>query len=259
MSKIQHELAHQLIPIIRQANTHNELLTYQMAAKKLGRPINNARAIAQVCDLIDAAAALAGTPLLALVAVRVASGKINPKAWKEISIINCSLNHKFSDEDFSSIKKSLDELEGYGNHRAWAEVRKKFPDEQQLIKRLSLPGTKEQGQSLDAINDLETDSVEKITTSTTIYSRDRYIREAVLKHAQGKCEYCKKAGFDLPNGRKYLEAHHIIALAKNGPDRLTNLIALCANHHREAHYGALKQRLEAEMMSIVKERKRIQI
>ena len=48
----------------------------------MGRPIDHARAVAQMCDLLDAAAALAGTPLLALVAVKDARGKINPKAWK---------------------------------------------------------------------------------------------------------------------------------------------------------------------------------
>lgn len=57
------------------------LLTYQSAAQKLGKEIDHARAIAQVCDLLDAAAALAKVPLLALVAVRVSSGEINPKAW----------------------------------------------------------------------------------------------------------------------------------------------------------------------------------
>jgi hypothetical protein len=53
-------------------SSHNpRLLTYQTAGQALGRdPVNNSRMVAQVCDLLDAVAALAGVPLLALVMVR---------------------------------------------------------------------------------------------------------------------------------------------------------------------------------------------
>ena len=48
-----------------------------------------------------------------------------------------------------------------------------------------------------------------------------------------------------------MESHHIIALANEGADRMTNVIALCPNHHREAHYGKRWAELEKKMTQIV--------
>jgi hypothetical protein len=61
--------AKRLLPILAAAATSHQRLNYQMAAEELGRPKNNARTVAQVCDLLDAAAALANVPLLALTTV----------------------------------------------------------------------------------------------------------------------------------------------------------------------------------------------
>jgi 5-methylcytosine-specific restriction protein A len=52
-------------------------------------------------------------------------------------------------------------------------------------------------------------------------------------------------GFELPNGSGYLEAHHIINIAKQGPDKVGNVIALCAHYPREARYGRGAEHLEA--------------
>ena len=78
------------------------------------------------------------------------------------------------------------------------------------------------------------------------YLRDAAVRRFVIERANGKCEYCGMADFLLPNGTPYLEAHHIIDLARQGPDTPRNVIALCASHHREAHYGANADGLEQE-------------
>lgn len=80
------------------------------------------------------------------------------------------------------------------------------------------------------------------------YRRDDAVRQFVLRRARGKCEYCETPGFELPDGSGYLEAHHIIALAKDGRDKVNNVIALCAHHHREAHYGRDAEKLEASFM-----------
>lgn len=52
----------------------------------------------------------------------------------------------------------------------------------------------------------------------------------------------------MPNGKRYLEAHHIIALGNQGRDRVENVIALCAEHHREAHFGTDAEALEARFI-----------
>jgi len=80
------------------------------------------------------------------------------------------------------------------------------------------------------------------------YLRDNAVRTYVLARAGGKCEYCGKSEFFLPDGTPYLETHHIIGLAQQGPDTPKNVIALCAGHHREAHYGANAETLEHDFL-----------
>jgi len=45
-----------------------------------------------------------------------------------------------------------------------------------------------------------------------------------------------------------LETHHVIYLANDGADKLTNVIAVCPNDHREAHFGKRREVIESEMI-----------
>jgi predicted HNH restriction endonuclease len=101
----------------------------------------------------------------------------------------------------------------------------------------------------DAINDLGTDSPVSELSQSWSYPRDSKVREAVLARAKGSCEFCGALGFLKPDGARYLETHHIIALAAEGADRLTNVIGLCPNDHREAHFGERRQVLEQQMIA----------
>lgn len=103
-----------------------------------------------------------------------------------------------------------------------------------------------------ALSDLPgAEHADRALTVGVRYKRDPAVRKAVMDRAGGKCEFCGVAGFDLPNGKRYLESHHIIALADDGADRLTNVIALCANDHREAHFGQNREELEKRMAARV--------
>lgn len=84
------------------------------------------------------------------------------------------------------------------------------------------------------------------------YKRDPKVRAHVLKRSKGRCEYCGEEGFQMANGEQFVEAHHIISLAEQGPDTLENVIALCPNHHREAHYGVNAEELEAAFQKKLK-------
>ena len=90
----------------------------------------------------------------------------------------------------------------------------------------------------------------KVHTATR-YLRDHKVRAYVLKRAKGRCEYCGVLGFGLADGGFYLETHHILSLAKKGHDTPRNVIAVCATHHREAHFGKDRTSLESEMLEIV--------
>lgn len=94
----------------------------------------------------------------------------------------------------------------------------------------------------EAIDDISSSAIgnpdpEYLRRMSGSYERDVRIRQLVLERAAGRCEFCGQDGFVKQNGEVFLECHHIISLSEQGPDLLTNVIALCPNHHREAHYG----------------------
>ena len=85
------------------------------------------------------------------------------------------------------------------------------------------------------------------------YVRDPSVRTAVLNRASGKCEFCGEEGFKTKGGAKFLESHHIISLSEQGADKLTNVIALCPNHHRRAHFGEDWENLQKEFLKILRD------
>lgn len=251
----QHKNAHKLLRLIQREGVSGQL-TYQGVAKLLKRPNpqDHGRAIGSICDLIDAAACLAGVPALAIFAVKNTHGKINPLAWrkspwKRKAILTRSKNHTFTAEDFAKIRSSLNRLYPLGNAKAWSYVKEVF-DGDQLERRLvgDLGIT-----ALDALNDFDAEPATRAITTGHSYVRDQKLREKVLRRASGVCEYCRQASFLKKGGGKYLESHHVIHLKNQEPDSLTNLIALCANDHREVHFGTLKRqkKMDIEMLAII--------
>ncbi len=108
--------------------------------------------------------------------------------------------------------------------------------------------------AFDAVDDLvdkpEGNSVpDRANYSGTRFKRDHNVRAHVVKRSSGRCEHCGQKGFLMANGEGYVETHHIIGLAKQGPDTLANVIALCPNHHREAHFGKDAAALERAFLS----------
>lgn len=104
----------------------------------------------------------------------------------------------------------------------------------------------------DALNDLGAPppgnlSPVRIQGTASSFQRDDAVREFVRARAKGFCEYCNAAGFPLPDGKRYIETHHVIWLSEGGPDMASNVIALCANHHREVHFGQGRMALEVKM------------
>ena len=118
------------------------------------------------------------------------------------------------------------------------------------------------GSQNSAIDDIPSAPIGSIMPSRTPtvgfrYQRNEEVRRFVIEQAKGACEYCRELGFLLSDSRHYLEAHHIIALAKQGPDTVDNVIALCPSDHREAHYGKKAIVMENEMIEIIKKRKNL--
>lgn len=72
------------------------------------------------------------------------------------------------------------------------------------------------------------------------YERSEWVAESAKRRAKGMCQLCLEvAPFADAKGRPYLETHHIVWLAKDGPDTVENTVALCPNCHRRMHVLAL--------------------
>ncbi len=136
---------------------------------------------------------------------------------------------------------------------AMDRVDRRFAEEQTGKRQVVVVMRERKGRTLPFVFRKESDAIpairERVTTQR--YARDPQIRDAVLLRAGGTCEFCGKAGFLRQDGSRYLEAHHIIALADDGADRMTNVIALCPNDHRKAHFGRDRAELERRMVQIV--------
>jgi 5-methylcytosine-specific restriction protein A len=84
------------------------------------------------------------------------------------------------------------------------------------------------------------------------FKRSAVVKAYVLARAAGCCEVCEKpAPFKRKDGSPYLEPHHTLRLADEGPDHPRWVGAVCPSCHREIHHGvngnainiALKQKL----------------
>ena len=85
----------------------------------------------------------------------------------------------------------------------------------------------------------------------TLRDRSSAVREHVLRRAAGHCEWCGRAGFVTASGAIYLETHHIKPLAEDGPDHSSNVIALCPEDHRRAHYAQGREDLAKQLAAKV--------
>ncbi|WP_439544736.1 HNH endonuclease [Sandarakinorhabdus sp.] len=92
----------------------------------------------------------------------------------------------------------------------------------------------------------------RIEVATTSFIRDPAVRRRVLSRSMGICELCKRPGFEMASGAVYLETHHIIPLALGGSDSDTNVVALCADDHRRAHFGIDRDSIASHLLAIAR-------
>lgn len=86
----------------------------------------------------------------------------------------------------------------------------------------------------------------RIDTTYQRIVRDTQMITAVKEKNNFECQICGHSIL-LPNGTKYVEAHHIKPLGSphNGPDIPANVICVCPNHHVELDKGAIRLDLSA--------------
>jgi hypothetical protein len=89
----------------------------------------------------------------------------------------------------------------------------------------------------------------------------------LVKRGNGfKCQLCaalgrNPLGFRKKNGEPYVEAHHVMPVAKQQIGSLSgsNVLTLCANHHREVHFGCAEVAVKADAFEIRIDGRRVHI
>lgn len=83
------------------------------------------------------------------------------------------------------------------------------------------------------------------------------IGSAVKKATSHKCQICEALGlpphgFKKRNGIPYVEAHHVIPVFERqiGSLAASNILTLCANHHRQMHYGSVSIEIGEKVFEI---------
>jgi hypothetical protein len=98
--------------------------------------------------------------------------------------------------------------------------------------------------SLDELNRRYQDAV-PVVQDRLVRSFERGPVGEWAKEVSGRvCQICQvlglpARGFTMPDGRHYVEAHHVSAVStlNRGVLSLDNIVILCPNHHRELHHG----------------------
>lgn len=95
-----------------------------------------------------------------------------------------------------------------------------------------------------SLNQLREEALKKPSGNVTkqekrefAYYRSQALKLYVVARSGGICEGCyEPAPFKTKSG-PYLECHHLHRLADGGPDHPRNVVAVCPNCHRRAHYA----------------------
>lgn len=108
-----------------------------------------------------------------------------------------------------------------------------------------------------SIKELRNASLEFVAKSASVkekkevaYYRSQALKFYVVGRSKGICEGCgDKAPFKTKNG-PFLECHHVHRLADGGPDHPENVVALCPNCHRRAHYAQDAEKFNDRLKNI---------
>jgi HNH endonuclease len=82
-------------------------------------------------------------------------------------------------------------------------------------------------------------------TTVTSFERDPSVTAIARVRAGFRCEVanCPTPSFPSISERPYCEIHHLLPLSDDGEDIIENVVCVCANHHRELHFGRRRDEL----------------
>ncbi|WP_126182948.1 HNH endonuclease [Variovorax atrisoli] len=98
------------------------------------------------------------------------------------------------------------------------------------------------------LRELASPAKQKRLTTIEYRARSAAVHRYALARAKGSCECCGLgAPFESDQGIPYLEVHHLLRLADDGPDAPSNVAAVCPNCHRALHHSKGRAALAASL------------
>lgn len=174
------------------------------------------------------------------------------------SMREAAQTHIWNPGDFDRIKATTRTLPG----QAAIPWRRELAEHEQSVrswaeKLFSNPPTQGHGAQKGSEADLDAEANAIIGLERKLLGRKPQVRERVsrtiergsvgqkLKRANGyRCQICDALGqgplgFIKKSGEPYVEAHHVTPVSELEVGSLSagNILILCANHHRQMHYG----------------------
>ncbi|CAK2429260.1 HNH endonuclease [Vibrio crassostreae] len=136
----------------------------------------------------------------------------------ELEEIRCQAGRDYKLSRAINLQEVSEHLE-FDQQVTWSKALTITQRAERLSKAETLPKTKE--------------------VKTTVYVRNPDVVAEALVRANGTCESCYKPApfIRKTDNTPYLEVHHKLPLAQCGPDTVDNVLALCPNCHRQAHFG----------------------
>jgi hypothetical protein len=97
---------------------------------------------------------------------------------------------------------------------------------------------------IDSLEKKYIDAVPEVKERVSKYIERGSIAQEYKKRTGFKCQVCEALNqnpysFKKPNGEYFIETHHVIPVSElqAGSLSMNNLVTVCANHHRQIHYG----------------------
>lgn len=119
-----------------------------------------------------------------------------------------------------------------------------------FMRLLEMLGTSEE--ELPELVEMAPVDLGAVTPQRILLQQHRWERGAEGRRAKiqagHECLLCRAMGrpsiaFHRPDGVPYVEAHHVIPVSKGTAGTLSpkNIVTVCANHHRQLHYGGIAE------------------
>ena len=96
------------------------------------------------------------------------------------------------------------------------------------------------------------DTVQRLIVRSAAQKRDRMLAAKLKHHYGNRCMFCGEV-LAVGQDRFYSEAAHIkpIGTPHGGPDKTTNMLVLCPNHHIQFDRGILSLHLSGKQLKVV--------